>query len=111
VKRRQLGTVIACVKTKHLEWHSEAHSHHKRPQTQIFRIRPSRYDSNIGHKDEKFHPGENWVQMVDSESLTYMDDLIEKYLLFRGFTATHKAITAERKSDRLKAFNVRPKFS
>eukprot|EP01122_Echinamoeba_exundans_P014203 TRINITY_DN6385_c0_g1_i1.p1 TRINITY_DN6385_c0_g1~~TRINITY_DN6385_c0_g1_i1.p1 ORF type:complete len:741 (+),score=104.64 TRINITY_DN6385_c0_g1_i1:160-2382(+) len=44
--------------------------------------------------------------MVDSESLTYMDDLIEKYLLFRGFTATHKAITAERKSDRLKAFNV-----
>lgn len=45
--------------------------------------------------------------MVDVDSLTYLDDLIEEYLLFRGFTGTHKSVTTERKSDKLKGFQVR----
>jgi hypothetical protein len=44
--------------------------------------------------------------MVDAEAISYLDDLLEEYLLFRGFTGSLRQFQAERKNDKLKGFQV-----
>lgn len=39
-----------------------------------------------------------------------MDELVKEYLLFRGFTTTVRALDAEVKSEKDKAFRVRVKL-
>eukprot|EP01132_Coremiostelium_polycephalum_P009624 gene9624-11794_t len=39
-------------------------------------------------------------------SLNYLDDLIKEYLVFRGFTQTSHYFSLEKKSDKLKGFQV-----
>ena len=39
-----------------------------------------------------------------------MDELVKEYLLFRGFTTTVRALDAEGKSEKDKAFRVRVIF-
>lgn len=45
--------------------------------------------------------------MVDSDAIAFVDDLIEEYLLFRGFAGTLRQFQADKKNDKLKGFQVR----
>jgi len=48
---------------------------------------------------------------ISLEDLDFIDQLIDDYLLFRGFTATKKEFFRERKGDKNKKYQVRHRLS
>lgn len=44
---------------------------------------------------------------VSAEDLDFIDQLIEDYLLFRGFVSTRKEFLKEKKEDKNKKYQVR----